>query len=257
MRTLAAAVLAALCLAAAPPGRAQAPVTVFAAASLANALEDVGKAYAAQGRPAVRFSFAASSTLAKQMEAGAPAALFASADEAWMAFAASRNLVDAASRRTLATNRLVLVVPADRPATVDLASPGALTAWLGDGRLATGDPAHVPVGRYAREALTAIGAWGSVAPRLVRAENVRSALAFVERGEVAAGIVYATDAAATTKVRVAGTFAAGTHAPIVYPVALAAGANGERGRAFYAFLVASDEARAILRKHGFGAPRPS
>jgi molybdate transport system substrate-binding protein len=245
--------LACVSLAASAAGVAQGPVTVFAASSLTNAFEEIGKAYAATEHP-VRFSFASSSALARQMEAGAPAALFASADADWMDYAVQRRLVDAASRRVLATNRLVLVVPADQPATVNLAATGELQRWLGNRRIATGDPDHVPVGRYAREALTATGAWGAVATRLVRADNVRSALAFVERGEVAAGIVYATDAIVSTKVRVAGTFAPDTHAPIVYPVALATGANGERGRAFLAFLTGSADARAILRKHGFGDP---
>ncbi|MEO8487137.1 MAG: molybdate ABC transporter substrate-binding protein [Betaproteobacteria bacterium] len=229
------------------------PVTVFAAASLTNALEEVGAAWKAPGRAPVRFSFAASSTLAKQIEQGAPADLFASADEQWMDYLVERRLVDASSRRDFAANRLVLIVPADKPATIDL-KPGIDYANLFAGeRIATGDPAHVPVGRYAEQALKSLGAWNAIAPRLVRAESVRAALAFVERGEVAAGIVYATDAAISTRVRVAGTFPPGSHPRIVYPVALVAGRATDEARALFAFLN-GPEARAILRRHGFGAP---
>lgn len=247
-------VLVALSIAlAAPAARAQAPLTVFAAASLTDAFEAIGKAWSAQGRRPVRFSFAASSTLAKQIEQGAPAAIFASADAQWMDYLAGRRLVDPSSRAVLATNRLVLVVPADRPTTVDLrAGAGFATRFAGE-RIATGDPAHVPVGRYAEQALKATGAWSALAPRLVRAESVRAALAFVERGEVAAGIVYATDAAISAKVRVAGTFPADSHEAIVYPVARVAGRDDADASAFLAFL-RGPAARAILRRYGFGDP---
>lgn len=247
------ALVAAAGLAAAPAARAADPVVVFAAASLTNAFQEIGKAWQAKGNPEVKFSFAASSALAKQIEQGAPAAVFASADQEWMDYLAARNLVDKATRRTFAANSLVLVVPADRPATVDLSRGASLQQWLGDGRIATGDPDHVPVGKYAKASLTALGAWDAIAPRLVRADNVRAALAFVERGEVAAGIVYSTDAAISSKVKVAGTFPASSHEPITYPVALAAGPAGAAGRPFLDFL-ATDEAKAIMRKHGFGSP---
>jgi len=233
--------------------RAQEPLTVFAAASLTDAFNDIGKAWVAQGRRQVRFSFAASSTLAKQIEQGAPAAIFASADAQWMDYLAERKLVEPASRVVLATNRLVLVVPADKASSVDLRS-GVNYARLFPGeRIATGDPAHVPVGRYAEQALKAIGAWDAFAPRLVRSESVRAALAFVERGEVAAGIVYSTDAAITPTVRVAGTFPAASHERIVYPVAAVAGKAGDETRAFLAFLT-GPFARGILRRYGFGDP---
>ena len=232
---------------------AEGPLTVFAAASLTNAFEDIGRAWVASGRAPVRFSFAASSALARQIENGAPAAIFASADEAWMDYLAHRQHIDPASRRTFAANRLVLVVPADRALTIRLARGVDLVAELAGGRIATGDPAHVPVGRYAQAALTAIGQWDRVARRLVRADSVRAALAYVERGEVAAGIVYATDAAISPKVRIAGTFDATTHTPITYPVALVRGHVNVSARAFLDFL-ATDAARAILRHYGFDEP---
>lgn len=255
MRPAAIAALALqLALAGAQNARAAEAVVVFAAASLTNAFEDVGKAWQAKGGSPPKFSFAASSTLAKQIEQGAPVAIFASADEQWMDYLVERKLVDSASRRDLAANRLVLVVPADKPSTVDL-KPGLDFAKLFAGeRIATGDPAHVPVGRYAEQALKSLGGWNAIAPRLVRAESVRAALAFVERGEVAAGIVYSTDAAISTRVKVAGTFPANSHPGIVYPVALVAGRADDAARTFYAFLT-GPEARAILRRHGFGDPQ--
>ena len=234
--------------------RAADPVVVYAAASLTNAFEDIGRAWAARGHPAPKFSVAASSTLAKQIEQGAPAGIFASADEQWMDYLAGRNLVDAASRRDLASNSLVLVVPADRPSTVDLKLGTDFAALFTGQRIATGDPAHVPVGRYAEQALKNLGGWNAVAPRLVRAESVRSALAFVERGEVGAGIVYSTDAAISSKVKVAGTFPASSHPAIVYPIALVAGRGDAEARALLAFLT-GPEARTILKRHGFTDPK--
>ena len=229
------------------------PVVVFAAASLANAFEEIGRAWTARGGAPVRFSFAASSTLARQIEQGAPAGIFASADREWMDWLIERKLADRSIARTLATNALVVVVPAGNPATLSLAAGTDVAAAFPPGRIATGDPAHVPVGRYARQALEKLGAWNALAPRLVRADNVRSALAFVERGEVGSGIVYATDAAVAPRVRVAGTFPPGTHPRIVYPVARLTGRDDEATRAFFDFLV-GPEALAVLRKHGFGDP---
>lgn len=243
-----------LALAGAPAAHAAEPVVVFAAASLANAFEDIGKAWAAKGYAAPKFSFAASSTLAKQIEQQAPAAIFASADEAWMDYLAERKLIDPASRKDLAGNGLVLVVPADSPSTVDLKAGTDFATLFAGRRIATGDPAHVPVGRYAEQALKNLGGWDAISPRLVRAESVRAALAFVERGEVAAGIVYSTDAAISSKVRVAGTFPASSHAGIVYPIALVAGRADAQARAVLAFLT-GPEARAILRRHGFTDPK--
>lgn len=253
MRRLAAPFVAlAILAAAALPARAE-PVVVFAAASLVNAFEEIGRAWVAQGHRAPKFSFAASSTLAKQIEQDAPAAIFASADEAWMDYLVSRGRIDVASRADLAGNRLVLVVPADRPATVELGTSTDFAALLRGGRIATGDPAHVPVGRYAEQALRSLGGWDAMAPRLVRADSVRAALALVERGEVAGGIVYSTDAAISTRVKVAGVFPARTHKAIVYPIAAVAGRTDGETRALLAFLTGG-EARAILGRYGFSDP---
>ena len=230
-------------------------LVVFAAASLS----DVLRAMAAElpGWRQVRFSFAASSTLARQIEQGAPAHVFISADEAWMDHLAAREHVDAGSRRTLAGNRLVVVrsvaysaVAATTETTSALRE--ALRAGAGPrapDRVATGDPAHVPVGRYAQTALTHLGLWADVAPRLVRADNVRSALAFVERGEAAAGIVYATDALVTDQVRMVARFPRSSHPPIHYPAALVRGAP-PAARAFLDAL-ASPQAQPLWRAAGF------
>jgi len=232
-----------------------AELTVFAAASLSNAYEDIGNLYRAASRHTVRFSFAASSTLAKQIESGAPANIFASADEQWMDYLAARKLIVPATRATLVSNRLVLVTPLDRTTVVDIRPGFDLKALLGArGRLATGDPAHVPVGRYAQQALTKLGVWAIAEPRLVRSDSVRAALALVERGEVPAAIVYATDAAVAPKVRVAGVFPEDSHAPIVYPAAIVAGQETADAEAFLAFLQ-GDAARAVYEKYGFAPAR--
>lgn len=248
------AALGAALLALAPPLRAQAQasvLTVFAAASLQNAFEDIARLHRQQGLGAVRLVFGASSMLARQIEQGAPAAVFASADEAWMDHLAQRGLVAAGSRRALLGNRLVLVVPASNPVQVALKPGVDLGALLGPpGRWVTGDPAHVPVGRYAQQALAHLGAWGAAQARLVRAENVRVALAFVERGEAAAGVVYETDAALSPRVRVAGVFPADSHAPIRYPVAALTAHDSPAARAFLR-LLESDAAREVFRRHGF------
>jgi molybdate transport system substrate-binding protein len=230
---------------------ATAEVTVFAAASLQTALEAIARLYRERSGRSVRFSFAASSALARQIEQGAPAAIFASADEQWMDYLQQRGLIVAGTRVSLLGNRLVLVVPAARARSVDLAPGFDLAAVLGaDGRWVTGDPASVPVGRYAQQALSALGVWPFAQTRLVRAENVRVALALVERGEAAAGIVYETDAKASTRVHVAGVFAADSHAPISYPFAVVARNDSAAARDFLRFL-GGDEARALWRQHGF------
>jgi molybdate transport system substrate-binding protein len=253
-RHVARALLAGCALALAVPLQAQpagAGLTVFAAASLQGAFEDIGRLHQQQGLGAVRFAFGASSTLARQIEQGAPAAVFASADEAWMDHLAQRRLVVAATRRTLLGNRLVLVVPATSPAQPSLKPGVDLGALLGrDGRWVTGDPAHVPLGRYAQQALTHLGAWGTAQTRLVRAENARVALAFVERGEAAAGVVYETDARLSPRVRVAGVFPADSHAPIGYPVAAVAAHDTPAARAFLR-LLESEAAHEVFRRHGF------
>lgn len=227
------------------------PVTVFAAASLTDAIRDVSAAWASQGNPPLRTSFSSSSTLARQIEQGAPANVFASADERWMNYLAERGLIVPETRRSLLGNRLVLVVPKDRARTVTVGRDLDLNALLGqNGRLATGDPAHVPVGLYAREALIFLGLWDKVEPRLARADDVRAALLLVERGEAPAGIVYATDAAASLGVAVAGMFPENTHERITYPFAVVRANDTPQARALMAFLQ-TDTARAIFVRRGF------
>lgn len=244
-------------LAGADPVRAQAPqqqLTVFAAASLTDVLQDIAKLWVAtSGQPAPRFSFASSSTLARQIEAGAPANLFASADEQWADWLQQRNLIVPETRRSLLTNSLVLVVPKDGARTVQVGPGLDLDALLGaSGRLATGDPAHVPVGIYAEAALKSLGLWDRVQARLARTDSVRSALLLVERGEAPAGIVYATDAAASAGVAVAGAFPAGSYPPVMYPFAVVRGAGDTpAARAFLGYLSGPQAREAFIRR-GFG-----
>ncbi|MBA4757358.1 molybdate ABC transporter substrate-binding protein [Sphingosinicella sp.] len=243
-----------LALLGADPARAQsaAPV-VLAAASLQEALSEAADAWARQRHPRPVLSFAGSSALARQIEAGAPADLFISADEAWMDRLEQRSLLAPGSRRVIAGNRLVLIAPSDSPVKLRIAKGFPLARALGSGRLAMADPAAVPAGRYARAALEALGVWAAVEPRVVRSENVRATLALVERGEAPLGIVYATDAAASRKVRVVGVFPASSHPPIRYPAARLRTAKAKDAPAFLAFL-GSRQARVIFARHGFSAP---
>lgn len=231
---------------------AQAPgVTVMAAASLTDALRELGQAWAAKGHSAPRFVFAASSALARQVEQGAPADIFMSADEPWADYLQERNLLLPGTRVSPLGNRLVLIAPADQPGDVVLAPGVDLLARLGPtGRIATGDPASVPVAKYAQAALTKLGVWDRVQPRLARAENVRAALLLVERGEAPLGIVYATDAAASPGVRVVGTFPEDSHPPITYPFAILARSDRPEVRALFAFLT-GPEAVPVYRRLGF------
>ena len=221
---------------------------VFAAASTASAIQDVIALYGARG--AVVASFAASSALARQIQNGAPADIYISANPRWMDSLAGAGLIEAASRRDLLGNRLVLIAPADSPVHVDLSAQPALDSLLGDGRLALADPAHVPAGQYARAALEALGLWPAVAGAVAPMNNVRAALVLVERGEAPLGVVYATDAAITDGVRVAGVFPESSHPPIVYPAAIVAGRETVAVRAFHDFLF-TDAARAVFAAHGF------
>ena len=225
-------------------------VTVFAAASLTNVLEQIGKRYREEGGTPVKFSFAASSTLAKQIESGAEADIFASADEQWMDYLAQRGLIVEGTRASRLGNTLVLITPISQPRSVDIKPGFDLAGMIGDGRLATGDPAHVPVGRYAEQALTKLGVWPAVAHKLARTESVRAALALVERGEAPFGIVYGTDAAISPKVHVAGTFPADTHTPITYPIAIIAKRDRPEVRRFLQYLN-GPEAGAVFRAAGF------
>ncbi len=232
----------------------QEQVSVFAAASLTNAMQDLGKAYTEKTGVKVVFSFASSSAVARQIEAGAPADLFISADAEWMDYLQQRSLIDVATRKDILSNRLVLIAPADSNVQLKIAPGFALAAALGtDGRLSTGDPDFVPAGRYARSALSNLGVWNDVTDRLLRAENVRTALAFVARGEAPLGIVYLSDVGVEKKVRIVDTFPASSHLPIVYPAAIVKGAR-PGAAAFYAFIRAP-EARAVFEKYGFINPQ--
>lgn len=211
-------------------------ITVFAAASLTNALQDLGDAFSKDSSIPVRFSFAASSTLARQIENGSRADLFFSADLQWMDYLQARNLIQAATRHDVLGNQLVLIAPVLSKISLKIAPHFALAAAVGNGRLATGDPDSVPVGRYAREALANLGVWDQVATRLVRTDSVRSALAFVDRGEAKLGIVYRTDAMVDKNVRVVDTFPADSHTPIIYPAALIAGAGATDAAKFLAYI---------------------
>jgi molybdate transport system substrate-binding protein len=226
-------------------------LTVFAAASLTDAMKDISAKWVAAGHKALVLSFGASSTLARQIEQGAPANVFASADEKWMDYLAQKNLIAADTRKDLLGNDLVLVVPADKPLHVTLGPGFNLLALLGpSGRLAVGDPAHVPVGIYAQQALKKLGWWDGVASRLAPTPDVRAGLLLVERGEAPAGIVYATDAAASKAVMVAGTFPPGSHDPVSYPFAVVKSGDTPEARALMTFLT-GPQARAVFVQRGF------
>ena len=236
----------------APASGAAAELRVFAAASLAGAFPAVAEAWTGAGNPPVRFAFAASSTLARQIEQGARAAIFVSADEAWMDHLAERGLILPETRRSALGNTLVLVVPqASAQGKVKLARGLDLAALAGPrGRIATADPSHVPLGRHAQRALEALGLWEAAAQRLVRADTPRAALLFVERGDAPLGIVYGTDARASARVRVIAAFPPESHPPIAYAFALTrAGATAE-ARAFLAFAT-GPEAAPLWRRFGF------
>jgi molybdate transport system substrate-binding protein len=240
-------------LAIAPCGHAAEPeqitLTVFGASSLTNVLQDIGDAFTKETSIAVKFSFAASSTLARQIENGAPADIFMSADSDWMDYLQTRHLIQPSTRKDVVGNRLVLIAPANSSVKLKIEPNFALAAALGQGRLATGDPGAVPVGRYAEAALTKLGIWNQIEQRIVRADNVRSALTFVDRGEAPLGIVYETDALIDKKVRVVDVFPADSHPPIVYPVALTRTAQSAASR-FIAFLE-SPAAAQTFKSYGF------
>jgi molybdate transport system substrate-binding protein len=229
------------------------PVRVGAAASLREALDDVGREYRRlHGQQAV-ITYAASSALARQIEAGAPFDVFLSADVEWMDYLAQRALVTKSSRRNLLGNALVLIAPRNGPAAATNLRIGpqfALVAALGGGKLAMANPDAVPAGRYARAALRSLGVWQAVETSVARAENVRAALAFVARGEAPLGIVYRTDALAEPGVRIVDTFGADLHPAIVYPAALLHGSSAPAAADFLAFL-GGPSAQAIWRRHGF------
>jgi molybdate transport system substrate-binding protein len=225
-------------------------VVVFAAASLKNALDAIGARWSAATGKKVTFSYAASGPLARQIENGAPADLFASADLKWMDYAAEKKLIDAGSRKSILGNRLVLIAPKDAATDLRIAKGFKLAEAIGDGKLATGDPRSVPVGAYAQAALTSLGVWDAVSPKIAGAESVRAALAFVARGEATYGIVYRTDANSEPRVKVVDTFPADSHPPIVYPFALTAASKNPAAADFLAFLRAP-QAVEVFEAEGF------
>jgi molybdate transport system substrate-binding protein len=238
---------AALC-ALSPPVAAE-TITVFAAASLKEALDAAVKPFESRAGHRVAISYAASNALAKQVEAGAPASLFISADTDWIDYVESRGLAVAGSRVNLLANDLVLIAPASSATALRIAPGFDLARALGKGRLAIANPSSVPAGKYARAALSALGVWSGVEARLAPAENVRAALAFVARGEAPLGVVYRTDALAEKGVRIVDAFPPETHPPIVYPLVLLKGAT-PAARALAAHL-ASPGARATWQRFGF------
>ncbi len=228
----------------------QAKLVIFAAASLKDALDEVNTAYEHEKGRESTTSYAASSTLAKQIEAGAPADVFISADLDWMDYLAKRNLIKPDTRANLLGNRLVLIAPVAADGKLDIAPNFPLARALGNGRLAIADPSGVPAGRYAKAALEALGVWPSVADRLAPAENVRATLALVSRGEAPLGIVYQTDANSDKGVQIVGTFPDSTHPPIIYPIAVI-GASTNPGAPGYVAFLKSPTARPIFEKQGF------
>jgi molybdate transport system substrate-binding protein len=223
---------------------------VYAAASATNAIRDLAALYEKEKGVKVATSFAAASALAKQIEQGAPADVFVSADLRWMDYLDDKDKIDKASRRDLLGNRVVLVAPKGKAFPVKLEKsfdlPGAFR-----GRWCTGDPAGTAAGIYGKQALIALGWWAALEPRLVAAQDVRAALAFVERGECAAGVVFETDAKVSDKVEVLGVFPADTHSPVLYPAALVQGAK-PAAQKFLDFL-RTPAAAQVFRQYGFTA----
>ena len=225
---------------------------IFAAASLKGPLDEAAAAFKAETGVELSISYAGSNALAKQIEAGAAANLFISADEDWMNHLAEAKLIAADSRIDLLSNELALIAPAASTSSLDIVPGFALAAAIGDSKLAMADPDAVPAGKYGKAALTALGVWDAVSPKVARSENVRAALALVATGEAAFGIVYVTDAKAEPKVRTVGIFPSGTHPRILYPAALTSTPDVDAAK-FLAFLQ-SDAATVIFSKAGFGKP---
>lgn len=234
------------------PTQAQGPgLVVFAAASLKNALDEAAGAYAKEaGKPAPKISYAASNILTKQIEQGAPADLFFSADLDWMDYAASKGLIRPGSRVSLLGNRLVLIAPKMVNISLNMAPGLDLGSALAGGRLAMGNVDAVPAGKYGKAALEKLGAWNAVKGQIAQAESVRAALLLVSRGEAPLGIVYRTDAAADPNVKVVGVFPQDSHRPIVYPVAITKDSTSSEAAAFLAYL-RNPTARAVFERHGF------
>jgi molybdate transport system substrate-binding protein len=228
----------------------EAKLVIFAAASLKDALDAADAAYQREKGQETATSYAASSTLARQIEAAAPADIFISADLDWMDYLAKRNLIKPETRANLLGNRLVLIAPVASVGKLDIAPNFPLARALGNGRLAIADPDSVPAGKYAKAALEALGVWSSVANKLAPAENVRATLLLVSRGEAPLGIVYQTDANADKGVQIVGTFPDNTHPPIIYPIAVVAASTNPGDLGYLAFLK-SPTARPFFEKQGF------
>jgi len=247
-----AAALALFALFAAAPqaAAAQHTLTVFAAASLKNALDDANAAFIKASGIKVTASYAASSALAKQIEQGAPADVFVAADITWMDYLAQRKLIQPDTRVDLLGNKLVLIAPRDSAlGTIEIGHGFDIARLAGDGRIAVANVAAVPAGRYAKAALEKLGAWAAAEPKLAQAENVRASLAFVARGETPLGIVYATDAEVEPKVKIVGVFPSGSYPPVTYPAAAMAPAKPAATR--YLQFLRSTAAKAIFERYGF------
>ena len=244
-------ILALLLTAAGQPSFAQEKsITAFVAASMKNALDDINAAYTKKTGVKVAASYAASSALARQIEQGAPADVFASADLEWMDYATQKNTINESTRVNLLGNRLVLIAPKDSAVSnVTIAQGFDLAKLAGDARIATGDVQSVPVGKYAKAALEKLGAWSAASSKFAMADNVRAALTLVSRNEAALGIVYETDAKVDPGVKIVGHFPADSHPPIVYPVAATKTARPEA--ADYVAFLRSSAAKAIFEKYGF------
>ena len=250
-RTLGLAVAALLASWPQPSARAQGgDVIVFAAASLKNALDAVNARWQQETGKKAIISYASSPALAKQMEQGAPAQMFISADLDWMDYVDKKNLIKPETRSNLLGNRIVLIAPKDKANAIDIRPGFDLAKVLGDGRLAMGNVDAVPAGKYGKAALEKLGVWASVSGKLAQAENVRAALLLVSRGEAPAGIVYQTDAASDKGITIIGTFPEDTHPPIIYPIALTAGATHPDAAAFLAYI-RSDKAKPVFEAQGF------
>ena len=237
--------------AAAEPAAAEQTITVFAAASLKNALDDIDAAFTKATGVKITASYEASSALARQIEAGAPADVFISADLRWMDYAASKKLINPDTRVNLLGNKLVLIAPADSKLSNVKIEKGFDTAKLaGDGRIAMADVKAVPAGLYGKAALESLGAWAAAEPKLAQAENVRATLAFVARGETPIGIVYETDAKIEPKVKIVGVFPDDSYPPVTYPVAQTASSKNPAVGKYLDFL-RTQAAKAVFERYGF------
>ena len=248
---LCAVVFAALLMASTAWAQPSADVTIYAAASLRDALDELAREYERQGRGKAAISYAGSPALARQIEKGAPADVFISADTDWMDHLAKLGLIRIETRVTLLSNRLILIAPANSQTELKIGPGFPLAAALGDRRLAMADPESVPAGKYGRAALEALGVWKEVVAKVARTENVRAALALVVRAEAPFGVVYRTDALEERRVRIIGEFSRSLHPEIVYPAAVVAGARSKIAYEYLRYL-RSTTARTVWDRHGFG-----